>query len=363
MKKLKAIFFSGAIVLMSGCALLDKILPAPKPNDVIREMITTMQKVTSAGYDVTANIVEKSTSELNNLEVQADVVATGVSDNTDKTNPALTLNLTADVTSNDSTQGEMKANLIVDLTVVEKEVYFKLSKLVLPAELQTQLDPMISTYQGQWFKMPGNLLPEKVQSKLNQDAQIVAQKDKIEELVRNTDFFNVLSSKTEGNNYVYNVKFNPENLKAFLKSAGEITGESINNEDLAIFDINNPNLEYDLTLSIDKSNHYLNQFAGNLTLLNPTNETNLKMTGTVKFNNFNVAPEIVAPAGAQDFNPMALLGVAGMMNNSSSTDAEAMDTAEADVTVDVVSPPLEGMDLETLPGEMPEMPEMPAEIK
>ncbi len=358
MKKFKALLLSVAVLVVSGCALLDKITPAADPQEVMTEMITNMQGMTASTFSVDSTIKYKD--EVTGSSADADIKVTGKSDLVDTAKPNLNLNVDLAVDSMDATMGAMKGSAKFVATSVDGEFYFKLDDLVAPAAYADQIASFVSMYKGNWYKLPAELMPDAVKDTTDEeDTMAKTKKEQIEKLVSEAQMFDVLESSEENGQYVYTVDVNVENLKTLSKEIAKVEGTPMTDADLVMLDDIFKNYTYTATLYINKDSRFLDKVV--LTVGSKDTAVDLNVDLTVAFSNHNKAQTITAPESAEDFNPMALMGLGMMLegsqgvnlNEDDSTDFDLeninLDDLEADMAeLDAM---MEGLEVETTMGE------------
>ena len=287
MKKFKVLLLSAAVLIVSGCALLDKIIPAPDPQEVVKEMITNMQNLTTSTFNI------ESTAKQNDPEtgtfVDAEIKVSGKSDLSDQNVPNVDLEINIAINTKDPDKGDMNGTVNFLITVAESNIYFKLEELTLPEELQNQIASFVNLYKGNWYKFPSELLPDDVKDTLAAEGVDTTKKEKIQALLRDTQLFNVIESSTENGQYVYKTLINQENLKTLLQEVARIEDQPITEEDLEMLDTFFEDYAHDIVLYINTDSRYLDKVDVAVASKNTDEKLDISLTAT--FYNHNQAQE------------------------------------------------------------------------
>lgn len=336
MKKLKALLLSTAIVIISGCSLLGKA----DPQEVIKEMVTNMQGLTALTFGVDSTVKYNDPGIKSTVDAQIKIA--GQSEMQAQALPNATLDIDLTVDSKDGEEAvNGKTKFLV--TMKDGDLYFKLESLTVPAEMQEQIGSFVDLYKGNWYKFPSELMPEELKNKTETTISEAdkAKKEQIEKLIRETQLFDVLESATEGDDYVYKVAINQANLKTLASEIAKIEGQPMTEDDLKMLDEFFAVYNVELTLYINTGSRYLDKVVINASL--KEEGATADMSATITLSNHNQAQEITAPAGAQDFNPMSLMGLGMMMEGSQ---GESLNTESGSEAIDYSE--LEGMNLDDL---------------
>lgn len=309
MKKIQVLLVVGLLITVSGCSLFKK---STDPQTVIQNMLSKTIELNSYAFNATGKILSKNAVDA--TTVDADLTLQGGVFLTETQLPDLDLSMGLKVKTTDPVDGEIDGSLDLALKVVASTIYLQLVDVMLPLDIQSKIGSMIDLYKGKWFSIPNTLLPDGIKNQLEVTAESNAKKVKIKELVKKTQFFEVIESNEEGDNYVYKTKFNTDNLKVFIQEVGKINNQEVSAEELAGLQDLNQIYNYSFTLYINQKTHYLDKMI--LSLITKEEGNNLEITFSSKNNNFNSLAKITAPDGAEEFNPMSLMGLGMMMESS-----------------------------------------------
>lgn len=344
MRKFKIILLSTAICLLTACSFGSK--SAPDPQATIKDMITQMQDVTSLSFNLAGDVNHKALDQDMTLAAKINLAGDSI---TDKQNPQADFTFDIDLKSNDSNQEDMAGKASLQIRVTNKDFYFQLKDLTLPTELQTQIGSFVDMYKGKWFKFPSELLPDELKNQIvPTDPATLAKQEQIKEITRNTQFFDVTESLEEGNNWVYNTTLNTTNTIAFLKEIAKIQEEEIREDDVTMIQEALDSITQSFVLKIEKDSHYLTSLTGNITMKDDSNDLTVVISSTMS--NFNSVAPITAPEGAEDFNPMALMGLGLMMSGETDMDLDTLDNLNEEISDEVLFQDLEtdSIDMEAL---------------
>ncbi len=329
------LFLSAIILVSSGCSVVSE----PDPQEVVTEMITNMQQLTAAKFEVSSTI--KQNDPETNSSFEAELQMTGKTNAENQKVPSSDLDINISVKTKDADKGDINGDANFMLTLTDGNIYFKLGSLNLPEELQGQVESFVSLYLGNWYKFPNELVPDNIKNQIAATEED-PNKAKIEELIRNTKLFNVTESNTKSGQYVYQATIEQEGLKTIASEMAKIEGQPLTDAELGELSTFFENYNHNVTLYIDQSTKYLNKIEATIDSKNA--DENPDITLKANFSNHNQAQEISAPADAQDFNPMSLMGLGMMLEGSQGTslNEEAGDFEDLDLSE------LENMNMEDL---------------
>lgn len=349
MKKVRMLLLSLAVLFGSGCALMDKVAPAPEPQEVIKEMITNMNDVKSGAFDISSKIYKEDKDV--ETSIDADVKLTAKTEEIEGDIPNVTFSLDLTLDTNDAEKGEMKGNVKMNSTITDGSFYFKLDDLTLPEELQAQVSGFVDMYKGNWYKLPDELMPPEVKEELVKSYSDDTKKEKLRALLKEAKLFEVLESSEADGQYVYKTQIDQEGLKNLSKEIAKLEDEVVTDEDLAMLDEFFTKHNHTITLHINKDSRYLDRIEATINAKEATEKFDISFT--MNFTDHNKAQNITAPEDAQDFNPMSLMGLGMMLEGSQGTslngDVEGMEGLDMSE--------LEGMDMEELEESMKMMEE------
>lgn len=314
MKKTHIILAVAFTLSFTGCALMDKIMPsAGDPQEVIQDMISKMQDISSASFNISSSIKGDHDAEDLHFDVIFDVDG-----ESEKINNATQFALEFDfeISAQDPENGNMEGTAQIELCYVNDALYFSLNDVNLPEKYQQMTDSFISMYVGNWYKLPSTLLPPDISQHLQENPENAIIKEQIKVLINKTQFFNILESSTEGDNLVYSAKLNKDNLKTFMQESAKINGETLSEGDLNDFDKFFGESNHNFTLKINKDSHYLNQLNLDMSISDQENNYDVDIAFDLQMSNINASQSISAPVDAQDFNPMSLMGMGALLEGS-----------------------------------------------
>lgn len=350
MKKLKTFLLTSAVVVMSACSFGK---PAD-PQEVIKDMMTKMQELTASTFDLNADVDFNDPEMDSNLK--AKITVSGKSEMQTGKAPSVSVDINA---SADTKEGgeTMSGSAKFLVTITNGAFYFKLDDIKAPADIQKQIESFVNLYKGNWYKLPEELIPDDVKAQLNGTSSgstaDTEKKEQLKKLIREAQLFDVIEESKDDKDYIYKVNFNQANLKTLLQEIAKIEGQPLAEEDLAAMDEVFTLYKPELTLYINQDSHYLDKML--LKINTNENGMTLKIDLTTNISNHGQTQEITAPADAQDFNMMGLMGLGMMLEGSqgsslnAGTGAEAIDYSEFD-----------SMDMEELENMTQELENMPA---
>lgn len=341
MKNLKTLLLSTVILLISGCGLT----PAPEPQEVVSDMITNMQSLTASTFNIESTV--KQNDSETGTSVDADINISGQSNFGDSKIPSTSLDVAVNLDTKDAEKGDMNGDVKFLLTITDNNLYFKLENLTLPEELQQQVGIFVSLYKGNWYKFPSELIPDDYKDDMTEESD--ADKEKLKALFSNAQLFEILESSTKNGQYIYKTLINQEGLKNLVQEFAKLENEPMSAEDLVEFDKFFEEYTHDIVLYINQDSHYLDKIEVAITSKDTANQLDIKLMTSIS--NHNKTQEITIPEDAQDFNPMALMGLGMMVEGSQGTslNEDAGDFEDIDLGE------LEGMDMTDLENEMQEM--------
>ncbi|HEC21179.1 MAG TPA: hypothetical protein ENI70_01550 [Candidatus Peregrinibacteria bacterium] len=332
-------FIITASFAFSGCGEKSQ----EDPREVILKMQEVMQEKKSEQRK--GSIKGDATLKLD-IEKQGNLNATGkvdaLFDSLDIKDPKAEVKLQI---SGDGSFGGQSGSLSLDgeLKVLSKNLFFKINNVQVDSSENPEIAQQVALFSmlltKKWFQIP---LPDKegfgksATEALNEE--IVK---KIEELTKKTEFFNVLEDLgTTNGQYHYLVDLNKEAVQNYLKEITSITGDPFPEEADQSLNELLTQIDPQGELWIDTKTFELRRIKGELTLEPPVGNK-IKASGDINYNGNQVtavikvdvsgeepgtievnldlttdpkAPvDIQEPADAEEFNPLALMGLGGGM--------------------------------------------------
>ena len=306
MNKLK-MYGGVALVLMlfvvSGCGSVPQSDTADAK--AVQEGITKFYyDVNSASYEVKVN-GDVVTDVENSDNVKFDLTANGDVDNSDPKTPQFSLILAAKGTLGEGTEQSFSGELKVDPI----NLYFIINNISdfdgqVPAE-------MVAQFLGKWWSMP---IPPDTFTALDVKSDMTPEQVQIKELAMNTNFFKDVAYVGEEqimgeNTKKYSAVVNKEGIKTFTVEAAKLDPNipDPTDSDLAEFDAFLETFDLSAELFIGVNDNMMRGINGELTM-RPAEGGSALINFEFSFGKINEEVVIEAPVGAEEFDPMMLLG-------------------------------------------------------
>lgn len=308
MLKLSSLFLVSLIFLVA-CGT--KGAPTLPPEEVVQKGINNITNVKSADYD----LMIKGKTGVNGAEnFNIDATLAGAYDNSNREKPVFSMVLDGKGMFVEGREDSVNA----EMRFVDGFFYFMVSKI---SDFGGQVpDTMSKPFISKWWsvELPADYL-ETLSLYSGDEAQMTPQEKKLKALFENTKFFKDLEYKgveKVGNSdaYRYKAKLDSEALTKYFEESYKLAGET---QDAALVanDLKTlrevwQKVQFDGDVWIGADDMIFRKASGKIKLENFEN-TSADFEVSYTVDNLNGKVEVAKPEGAEEFNPLSLLGVGG----------------------------------------------------
>lgn len=318
MKKFKfiAVGFLTSLFIFSGCSWLsgeDK-----EAANAVREAVNNLAKVEAAIYqfDVKGDFLEKLADKEDAEEaaeqekINVNLKFFGSYNVSDIKSPQFLLGLTFNLTPNDKATLTPQSGS-AEIRLTNNVLYFVLQNITdFDGELPKA---MVEQYIGKWWSMA---IPEEIQGEIaffEDEVNLTPEQKKLKQLFEETMFYkNVKYLGDEKLDAIdvakYSAELDTEAVIDYIKEVSKVTGRDISEQDMDDIVEQSKNIKLSGELYVGKQDKTLRQFVGTLNAGDFIDEGSLDLEVSYHITNLNGFIKVDVPEGAQEFNPLALLG-------------------------------------------------------
>lgn len=301
-----------SVVTLSGC---DQKILDMDPQEVLRKMTVRMLEVETSSFEGEVNLEAGGANEGVDLEIKMK----GRSDKSDEDNQKSEVEMEVEgkITGPET---EFAGGLKFEMVQMGQEMFFKLESLDLEGEEAVMINQLVSMFLGQWFKIGADMLPLVATGFLESNDEQKALMNEVRKLASETDFFKLEKDhgieQMGGEETVhFSVRLDRDGAKKFLQLVGMQMGTVIPDADLAQLDVMLDSLTEGIDLWIDTDDFdvmkmqmaLVGQFEGE------DGDADFDMRVEVEMSDHGEKMQIEEPEGAQDFNPLMMMGGLGGM--------------------------------------------------
>jgi hypothetical protein len=306
MKKLFSILVVASLFALSGCGAKNDENAAKD----IQESIVNLSGVQSGKFvaEVSGDLTGNFGVETEDVSFSAEL--SGAYDNGERENPTFSFKI-----DGEADVPEVGAqSLDAEIRLSDGQFYFVLNDISdFGGQLPTAL---ISPFLGQWFfmELPADY-SETLAAYSGDESEMTEEEVALKELFKNTVLFssvkNMGGEDVDGDSTTrYYVELDKDAFATYLVESAKIVGEEMTEQDLTDL---REGLEYfdfsgDIWISDDSAT--FKKLAGTLTL-NDVDGVSGDLSIAYTVNDIGETIEVAIPEGAEEFDPLALMGAAG----------------------------------------------------
>lgn len=288
------------VMVLSGCSVFS---PKKEPQKAVEEGFSKLVEVKKTNSKMTLNGVLNAPPGETPKQVKFSVDASGISDSSDEKSPKIDMKMKLNVSLDDQGgSGE------IFVKAVDKKLYLNVSNLTIAGEAGKGIQTRLTSFLNTWWALP-------LDEGKNPFTALTGEQKKMQELFKNTKFF--INAKEAGSESVegiattrYNVDLDKEALKKFIVEVAKLGGNILPpNEESAITAALNE-IEFSGSVWVGNNDDVIHRIKGTVTLQakqGPTGSFEFDQTSYEHGKDFTVT----APAGAQEFNPLLIMGLMG----------------------------------------------------
>jgi len=308
MKKLwNVVALIAVLAMVTGCSLTGGTEPAKPAEDVVKEAMTNLSKVTSGTYELAmkGDVVGAEGQTPANASFNGTIG--GLFDNKNPKTPQFTMKLAGDM----SVDGGAAENIDVELRMNTTDLFVNLVKL--PDLGEAVPKEMLAAFTGKWWQIaiPAGAF-EGLPVTGGDEATMTPEQKALKDLVENTKFFTDL--KYEGNEsvggedcYHYVGKLDKEAVKTFVTEAGKLQGQIMAEAELAELDKVLAATEAPVDLWVGVESMTMKKFGTKLAIT-PEGQGSMNLEFSFTMSDLNKEMTVEVPAGATLFDPAMLFG-------------------------------------------------------
>lgn len=310
MKKLLALFTLAAVVSFSGgCSLFQKA-PEKPAEEIVKESVSNLFKVTSASYELSMDGTLVGAPGQAPANMKFDGKVSGVFDEKESKKPQFTMkaagNLTVDKNDSQAVDVELRLN--------KTDLYVMLTKL--PDLGDTLPKDVVAMFVGKWWRIA---VPEGTFDQMGglslggeDEASMTPEQKAAKELLDKTAFFKDLkfaeNDTVDGVScYRYSGALDKDSLKNFLVEAAKIQKSEVTEADLQNFDAFMKATTAPVDMWIDPAGMTLKKINAKLNVA-PENAGSFVLNISFKVGDLNEEVVIDVPENATLFDPAAMFG-------------------------------------------------------
>lgn len=316
--KFIAVGFLTSLFVFSGCSWLggeDK-----EAANAVKEAVNNLSEVKSANYEfnVKGDFLERTgdatvgDEAAEQEKISLDLKFNGNYDVKDIKSAKFLLGLNFDLTPDGSASLSAQSGS-AEIRLVGDVLYFALNKLTdFDGELPKA---MIEPYLGKWWSIA---IPEEIKSEivlLQDETNLTPEQKQLKELFENTMFYKnvkyIGDEKLDGIDVAkYSAELDTEAAVDYIKEVAKASGREISEQDMDEIVEQSGNIKLSGELYVGKQDKTLRKFIGtlNATEFEAADGGSLDLEISYYISNLNGEVKVDVPEGAQEFNPLALLG-------------------------------------------------------
>ncbi|MFA7685896.1 MAG: hypothetical protein WCX95_03810 [Candidatus Gracilibacteria bacterium] len=322
MKKLwNVVALLAVLAMATGCSLTGGTEPAKPAEDVIKEAMTNLSKVTSGNYELAMKGDVVGAEGQVPANASFDGTIGGLFDSKDPKKPQFTMKLDGTMSIDKAESQDVE----VELRLNQTDVYVNLAKL--PDLGESVPKEMVAAFTGKWWQIaiPAGAF-EGLPVTGGDEATMTPEQKALKTLIENTKFFKDL--KFEGNESVggsdclhYVGSLDKVAIKTFVTEAAKLQGQVMSETELKDLDSLLGATEAPADLWVDSSNMTMKKIGTKLTIA-PEGAGSLTLDFSFMVSDVNKAVTVEVPAGATIFDPAMLFG--GAMPTGATTEVPAL---------------------------------------